>query len=68
MFFTLLWGGFYDRFPEAFRQDAVAQSMLDFNIKENSGNLLFDLSAIYTTNNVRQWAIMRFLAPILKEN
>jgi hypothetical protein len=68
MFFSLLCKGFYDRFPEAFRQDAIVQSMLEFDLKEDAGNLLFDLSAIYTTNNVRQWSIMRFLAPILKEN
>jgi len=65
MFFTLLWKGFYDRFPEEFRQDAIAQAMLEFNLSESAGNLLFDVSSVYTKNNVRQWSIMRFLA---KEN
>jgi hypothetical protein len=68
MFFSLLWKGFYDRFPEAFRQDAIVQSMLEFALKEDAGNLLFELSAIYTTNNVRQWSIMHYLGAILKEN
>jgi hypothetical protein len=64
MFFSLLWKGFYDRFPEDFRRDAIAQAMLEFNIKEDAGNLLFDFASVYTLNrgNARQWSIMRFLA------
>lgn len=70
MFFTLLWKGFYDRFPTAFRKDAIAQAMLEFSLNLDAGNLLFDLSEIYTLNrgNVRQWSIMCFLAGFLKEN
>lgn len=64
MFFTLLWKGFYDRFPNRFRVDAIAQAMLEEGLSLPHSAFLFDIASIYTAGRdfAHQWSIMKFLA------